>query len=100
MMLSIPSRQINSLMETLAMSEHRRRNDDGLCKTWPDCTCAQHWRQYQDVDWSKMDFAATQPVVKAMLSCISHRCPDAQFRLKAFSQLTHPVFDDDAVRLN
>ncbi len=73
------------------------------CARWPDCLCASSWREWQ-VTFARWN-DETQPapsiaeieeaifLVFVMLSCVSERCPDPDYRRKAASELKARVFD-------
>ena len=69
------------------------------CEWWPECSCGWSWRRWQliaeeDEEWNpnqlQLDYAEID--IKNLLSCVSERCPDPEFRRHATVQLMHPVF--------
>lgn len=68
-----------------------RRNPE-RCKSWPDCTCAEKWRQYQDAPAELFEHAGAVPILAATLACVAKRCPDRRFRDRGTIQLMHPIF--------
>jgi hypothetical protein len=67
------------------------------CEWWPQCSCGWSWRQWQLVaedEWRpnqlQLDYAEID--IRNLLSCVSERCPDPEFRRHATVQLMHPVF--------
>ena len=55
------------------------------CERWPECVCKRHWDHYATAPTEY--FADAQPIIEAMLACISERCPNRHYRLHAAVQL-------------
>jgi len=75
------------------------KRKDRWCVLWDQCTCAHSWRRWQTIledeeAWRpnqlQLDYAEID--IRNMLDCISRRCPDPVFRMRAAVQLLHPVF--------
>jgi hypothetical protein len=60
------------------------------CHRWPECSCGERWRYYQSAPIEHFEHA--QPIIEAMLACVSERCPDARARAHATVQLLNPIF--------
>lgn len=70
-----------------------RRNPE-RCKSWPDCTCGDKWRLYQNAPAEAFEHQSAAPILAATLACVAKRCPDRRFRDRATVQLLHPVFGE------
>jgi hypothetical protein len=85
------------------VSEHRSRYSsrsdlfDGRCQFWPDCTCHETLKHWQDVlPNNRFSFEALQWAETAIflaLSCVEAHCPSRKHREFAQVQLLNPWWD-------
>ena len=62
-----------------------KRKPADRCERWPECVCKRHYDYYATAPTEH--FVNAEPIIEAMLACISERCPDRRYRQHATVQL-------------